>query len=72
MSIPLQSMSIAEKILTMELIWDDLSAKANSIAIPKWHENILNERQQAIKQGVEVFIDWNVAKKNLRRKLNEN
>ena len=71
-SIPLQTMSITEKILVMELIWDDLCLQAENIIFPEWHESVLYEREDAVKQGIDIFTDWEIAKKKLRSELDEN
>jgi hypothetical protein len=71
-ALPLESMSVEEKILTMELIWNDLSSQISNITSPNWHKDILNEREQSVQQGIEIPIDWEIAKQNLRHKLNEN
>jgi hypothetical protein len=68
-TLPLEKMSIEEKIRTMETIWDDLCRKADSISSPSWHEEVLNEREERIKKGGEGFIDWSSAKKNIRNKI---
>jgi hypothetical protein len=60
-----EKMSIEEKIQTMEIIWDDLCTKANSILSPSWHANVLNDRENGISHREDVFIDWNSAKKNI-------
>ena len=67
--LPLEKMSVEEKIRTMETIWDDLCRKADSISSPPWHEEVLNEREERIKKGGEEFIDWGSAKKNIRNKI---
>ncbi len=36
-SIPLESMSVEEKLQTMESIWEDLCRKSESITFPPWH-----------------------------------
>lgn len=68
-ALPLEKMSIEEKIRTMETIWDDLCRKADSISSPSWHEEVLNEREERIKRGGEGFIDWSSAKENIRNKI---
>mgnify|MGYP003549644352 CR=1 FL=1 len=69
-TLPLEKMSIEEKIRTMETIWDDLCRKADSISSPSCHEEVLNEREERIKKGgEEEFIDWRCAKKNIRNKI---
>ena len=67
-TLPLEQMSIEEKIQTMETIWDSLCKKADSLSSPSWHKNILHEREKRIKNGNEKFMDWNKAKKYIRDK----
>lgn len=68
-TLPLEKMSIEEKIRTMEAIWDDLCRKADSISSPSWHKDVLIEREERIKKGEEEFVDWSSAKKNIRNKI---
>jgi len=67
--LPLEKMSIEEKIQAMETIWENLCTKADSLTSPPWHEKILNEREQGIKRGDEEFVDWDTAKKNIRNEI---
>ena len=67
-TIPLKKMSFEEKIQTMELIWDDLCHEG-TVKSPSWHENILINREQAIKDGTDEFIDWETAKKNILKEI---
>lgn len=68
-TIPLEKMSIEEKIQAMESIWDDLCNKADSIASPSWHKEVLVEREKGIKRGDDKFVDWDTAKKNIRKEI---
>ena len=65
-TLPLEKMSIEEKIQTMEIIWNDLCEKADRIPSPAWHEKVLQEREDSIRKGGDEFIDWNSAKKQIR------
>jgi hypothetical protein len=67
--LPLEKMSTEEKIRTMESIWEDLCKKADSLASPLWHKDILHEREEQIKNGDDEFIDWEKAKKQIRDKV---
>ena len=69
MALSVENMSIEEKIQTMETIWDDLCKKAEGISSPPWHEKVLNERENGITNGEEVFIDWATAKKNIDKSI---
>jgi hypothetical protein len=68
-TIPLKEMTTEEKIQAMELIWDDLCKKAESLTSPSWHEQILNKREERIKSGNDEFVDWEKSKKNIRNKV---
>ena len=61
--LPLDKMSSEDKIRTMEILWDDLYRKADSIPSPVWHKEILDNRENALKNGDDGFIDWSKAKK---------
>ncbi len=65
----LENMSTEEKIQTMETIWENLCEKADSLISPPWHEKVLNEREEGIKRGDDEFIDWDIAKKNIRNEI---
>ncbi len=68
-SLPLEQMSIEEKLQVMETIWDDLSRRAESLAPPPWHGKVLEAIEAAVERGEESFDDWEVAKKRLRDTL---
>jgi len=64
-SIPLEKMSVDEKIQAMETIWDDLCQKADSLSSPDWHRQILQAREAGIKEGNEEFISLVKAKEQV-------
>ena len=68
-TIPLEKMSIEEKIQAMESIWDYLCNKVESIASPSWHKEVLDEREEGIKRGDDKFVDWDTARKNIRKEI---
>jgi len=68
-NVPLEEMSIEEKIQRMETIWESLCAKADSMVFPPWHEKVLNEREERLRQGDDEFIDWDSAKKDIRNDI---
>lgn len=65
-TLPLEKMSTEEKIQTMETLWDDLCKRADSLLSPSWHKDILQEREERIKNGDDEFVDWEKAKKHIR------
>ncbi|MEO7339562.1 MAG: addiction module protein [Luteolibacter sp.] len=62
-------MSTADKLRLMEDLWQDLTTEDPEIASPSWHGEVLAERDRLISSGEEQFIDWEVAKKQLRDEL---
>lgn len=69
MVINLQSMTTEEKLMTMELLWDDLCKNQINFASPSWHENVLKDREQAITDGKDEFVDWEEAKKEIMNSI---
>ncbi|OGT90665.1 MAG: hypothetical protein A2286_13635 [Gammaproteobacteria bacterium RIFOXYA12_FULL_61_12] len=65
----LDRMSLEEKMLAMEAIWDDLCHQADEPQSPSWHAEVLAEREAAIAQGEESFEDWEAAKRRIRDSL---
>ncbi len=68
-TLPLEKMSIEEKIQTMETLWEDLCKKADSLKSPLWHKDILQAREENLKKGEDEFVDWEKAKNQLQNKL---
>jgi hypothetical protein len=68
-TLPLNQMTIEEKLRMMEMLWSDLTRQETEFSSPAWHEDVLKMREERIKTGQEDFVDWETAKKNLRERL---
>ena len=62
-------MTIAEKLRLMETLWSDLTRDEERFESPAWHGEVLRERAARVKQGKESFMDWEMAKKQLRNRV---
>ncbi len=62
-SLPLEKMSVEEKLQAMESLWDDLCSQAGVMTSPAWHEDVLAERDTMQKRGDDAFEDWEAAKR---------
>lgn len=62
-------MTLAEKLRAMEALWDDLCRREESVPVPQWHKDILDERERAIAEGKARFVDWETAKQRISQKL---
>lgn len=68
-TLPLNEMSVEEKLEVMELLWDDLSHNVANIPSPDWHASVLRAREEALATGEEDMEDWEAAKRRLRGEL---
>ena len=68
-TLPLEKMSVEEKLQAMESLWDDLCSKTGAVSSPAWHEDVLAERDAMQRRGDDGFEDWEAAKRNIRTKV---
>ena len=68
-TLPLKEMSLEEKFLTIEVVWDDILHNNPDFPSPHWHKEVLEERERKLNNGEEQLIDWEDAKKSLRDAL---
>ena len=68
-ALSVEKMSIEENVQIMESLWDDLYKNADSISSPPWHEIVLNDRENRISNGEDVFDDWQSAKNNIENSI---
>lgn len=71
-SIPLDRMTLAEKLQVMETIWADLTKIPEDLSSPAWHAQVLAERRKLVSEGKLQFQDWDMAMKDLRDQLHAN
>ena len=69
MTLNLEGMTTKEKLKAMEMLWDDLCRGAPDFSSPSWHEDVLKEREQGIRDGKEKFVNWDQAKKDIRNSI---
>jgi hypothetical protein len=67
-TLPLDKMTLAEKLRLMETLWADLCENEQQLESPAWHEQVLKEREERVHSGAEKFIDWETARVELRRR----
>jgi hypothetical protein len=69
LDLPLDQMSVEEKLQVMEAIWADLSRDPESLESPSWHKEALEETKRRVESGEAVFSDWEKAKVSIRDRL---
>ena len=70
--LPLDKMTLAEKLEAMELLWADISRTPNKIPSPVWHGEVLAERRRLVEQGKLEFLNWDDAIEELRQEIRGN
>jgi len=65
--LPIDSMSISEKLQVVELVWDSIRRSSDEVPSPDWHAELLKERSQRLANGEATVSHWEDAK----RRLNE-
>ena len=68
-TLPLEQMTVKEKLQAMEELWSDLCSNQNQIPVPQWHKDILDRREKLIKEGKATFVDWETAKKRIADRI---
>ena len=69
LTLPLRDMSLNEKFMAIEMIWDDICHNSADFPSPAWHEAIIEERDKKIATGEDKLIDWEVAKKQMKKSI---
>lgn len=67
--LPLERMTLADKLEAMELLWADISRQPADLPSPDWHKDVLDERRRLVAAGKLKFLDWDTAIAELRKEL---
>lgn len=68
-TIEIKQLSREEKWRVMEAIWEGLSNEEDQIESPDWHKKTLQETELRLNSGQEKLVDWQEAKKDLRKRF---
>jgi hypothetical protein len=64
-NVPLNSMSVAQKLQLMEDVWASLCQIDGDVVSPQWHQEVLVERQRHLASGESKVSTWDEAKARL-------
>jgi hypothetical protein len=64
--IPLENMSVTDKLDALEKIWGDLTRFPETVPMPNWHLDVLRAREARIASGESRFLDIMEAKQAVR------
>ena len=66
--LPLERMTVAEKLEVIDRIMEDFSRTPASVPSPAWHGEELKRREEALKNGTDRFISLEEADRRIREK----
>ncbi len=67
-ALPLDQMTVEEKLRAMEAIWRSLSKQDDQVPVPDWHKQLLDERERQIDSGKAKFISLEEMKERVRKR----
>ena len=70
-TVQLDELTIEEKLQLLEDLQVDLHRNEAHVPSPEWHGEVLAERQKLIESSQATFLDWEDAKKRLRKRIDE-
>lgn len=63
--IPLDAMSVSEKVRLLETVWESLCSKSGDVRSPEWHHEVLEARRRRLEDGKATVSPWTEAKARL-------
>jgi len=62
-------MTIEDKLLAMESLWDDICRLQPAMEPPASHRDILDARERNLQAGSDELLDWEDAKRAIRERI---
>ena len=63
----IRRLPLSEKLALLEAVWSELASDPDTVEVPDWHKDILDERQRLLEQGSAQVLDWELAKDQINR-----
>ena len=63
----IRQLPLPEKLALLEAVWSELASDPDTVEVPQWHKDILDERQRLMDQGSSQVIDWDLAKEQIKQ-----
>lgn len=63
----IRRLPLPEKLALLEAVWSELASDPDTVEVPDWHKDILDERQRLLDQGSAQVLDWELAKDQINR-----
>lgn len=67
--VPIAQLSFTQKLDLMEMLWADMASNEKNLESPAWHEDVLDDRDAALKAGKVTASDWEEAKERIKKNV---
>lgn len=62
-------LSVDEKIDYLQSLWDRVAASPETIPVPDWHREVLDQRVTDLEADPGAGEDWDIVRERLRKKF---
>ena len=62
-------LSVDEKIDYVQSLWDRIAATPETVPVPDWHRDIIDERLKDLQANPDAGDNWEVVQERLRKKF---
>ena len=66
-AIEIKHLTREEKLRMVDALWTDLLSEEELLESPAWHKAALQETEKRLEEGKERVLDWQAAKKEMRK-----
>ncbi|MDT8379425.1 MAG: addiction module protein [Desulfotignum sp.] len=66
-AIEIKHLTREEKLRMVDALWADLLSEEELLESPAWHKAALLETEKRLEEGKERVLDWQTAKKEMRK-----
>ena len=63
--LPIDTLSVSEKVRSLERVWDSLCSESGDVRSPEWHREVLETRKRRLEEGRATVSSWSEAKARL-------
>lgn len=64
----LLELSVPDKLDVLERLWDSITADPRQVAIPEWHLEELDRREEELRRNPQLGKDWEAVKQRLQNR----
>ena len=64
----LLELSVPDKLDVLERLWDSITSDPRQVAIPDWHLEELDRREEELRRNPQLGKDWEAVKQRLQNR----